>query len=106
MGGGALGLVLGGVTGALAFSKKRTLDDSPACADGKCLHSVEGDVSSLRTFRTVSTIGFVAGGVLTATGVVLLLTSNDSSAQAKHKPARPRVALGIGPGHLQLLGHF
>src|SRR5262245_8809175 len=60
---GGAGLVAGGVTGAMAMSKRSALDDNPSCADGKCLHDVEDDVSSLRTFRTISTVGFIAGGV-------------------------------------------
>ncbi len=104
IGAGAVGLVVGGVTGGLALSKKQALDDNPACGAGKCLHSVDSEVSSLRTFRTVSTLGFIAGGVLAATGVVLLVTSSD--AQTQGKTSAPRLALGVGPGHLQLLGRF
>jgi hypothetical protein len=101
---GGAGLVLGGVTGALALSKRSELDDSPSCRDGKCLNAVEADVSSLRTFRTLSTVGFIAGGALAATGVVLLLTSGSSAEQGSG--ARSRLALGVGPGQLQLEGSF
>jgi len=101
---GGAGLVLGGVTGALAMSKRSALDDSPSCADGKCLRSEEDEVSSLRTFRTLSTVGFIAGGVLAATGVTLLLTARSSTAQAK--PVSTTLALGLGPGHVRLQGRF
>ena len=105
LGAGAAGLIVGGVTGGLALSKKSKLDDNTVdCRNGQCTYAVESDVKSLRTFRTVSTIGFIAGGVLAATGVVLLVTSSGSKQQgAKQKP---HVALAVGPGNLQLAGSF
>jgi hypothetical protein len=104
LGAGAAGLLVGGVTGGLALGKKNKLDDNDACLDGRCTYAVESDVQSLRTFRTVSTIGFIAGGVLAATGVVLLVTSGGSERQGA--AARPHVALAVGPGNLQLAGSF
>jgi hypothetical protein len=104
LGAGAVGLVVGGVTGGLALGKKSALDENAACKDGKCLHSVESDVTSLRTFRTVSTIGFVAGGVLAATGIVLLVTSGGS--QERGSVAPPRLAFGVGAGHVRVAGTF
>jgi hypothetical protein len=101
---GGAGLVLGGVTGALAMSKRSELDDSPSCKEGKCLQAAEDDVSSLRMFRTLSTVGFIAGGALAATGVVLLLTSSSSAEQGKDSKAT--LALGVGAGHVQLKGSF
>lgn len=104
LGAGAAGLVLGGVTGALALSKKSSLDDDPACAGDLCTYEAEDDVNSLRTLRTVSSIGFIAGGVLAATGVVLLVTAKPSSAQGAL--SRPSLAVGVGAGHVRLAGSF
>lgn len=105
LGAGAAGLIVGGVTGGLAMSKKSKLDDNHVdCLNGQCTYAVESDVKSLRTFRTVSTIGFIAGGVLAATGVVLLITSGGSQQQGAQQ--RPHVALSVGPGNLQLAGSF
>jgi len=104
LGVGGAGLVLGGVTGGLAMSKKSALDDDQNCRDGQCTHAVEDDVNSLRTFRTVSTIGFIAGGALAATGVVLLLTSGAGSQKAQ-RPSTT-LALGIAPNALRLRGSF
>jgi hypothetical protein len=104
LGAGAAGLVVGGVTGGLALSKKSSLDDDTKhCRDGACTHAVEDDVSSLRTFRTVSTIGFVAGGVLAATGVVLLLTNGSSS---QGRAAGHSLALSLQPSSVELRGSF
>jgi hypothetical protein len=104
LGAGAAGLVVGGVTGGLALSKKSKLDGDPNCQDGSCTHAVEDDVSSLRTFRTVSTVGFIAGGVLAATGVVLLLTN---SSKSEHGRANAHtLALRVQPGGVELRGSF
>jgi hypothetical protein len=105
LGVGGAGLVLGGVTGALALSKKNSLDDDTEhCRNDQCEYAVEDDVNSLRALRTVSTIGFIAGGALAATGVVLLMTSG--AAEQKGEADFPRLALRVGPGALQLRGSF
>lgn len=102
LGTGAAGLVVGGIAGGLALSKKAKLDDDPACADDRCTYQAESDVSSLRTFRTVSTLGFVAGGVLAATGVVLWVTAPSAGGHGSRQ--RPTLALGLG--HVRLAGSF
>lgn len=105
LGAGAAGLIVGGVTGGMAMSKKSKLDDNTTdCRNGQCTYAVESDVNSLRTFRTVSTIGFIAGGVLAVTGVVLLVTSGNSKQQGAQQ--RPHVALAVGPANVQLAGSF
>jgi hypothetical protein len=96
LGVGAAGLVTGVVTGALAASKHSSLEDDERCHDGECLPSVEDDVKSLDTFRTVSTVGFVAGGILAATGLTLVLTA----------PRKSEVSLRLGPGSARLVGKF
>ena len=76
---GAAGVVTGVVVGAAAMSKKSALDDSGQCVGSSCLRSSALD--EYGTFRTVSSIGFIAGGALAAVGVVLLVTapSGDSA---------------------------
>jgi hypothetical protein len=49
--------------------------------------------------RTVSTIGFIAGGVFAATGVTLLLT-------APKQQSGPRVGLFLTPTGASLTGGF
>lgn len=83
LGGGAFGLVVGGITGGLALSKRSQLDENPGCKDDhSCPKSLGADVSSLNTMRTISSVGFIAGGVLTATGIVLVLTSPSKGSTA------------------------
>lgn len=95
---GAAGLAVGIGTGLSAKSKRAALEDSGVCEGDRCPSSKQGDVDSLNTFRTISTIGFVAGGVLAVTGVTLLLTAPSKS--------RPSAALQITPASLELRGRF
>jgi hypothetical protein len=102
---GGAGLVLGGVSGALALSKKNSLDDDTEhCRNDQCVYAVEDDVGSLRTFRTISTVGFLAGGALAATGVVVLLTHGRSSPTEQR--ATSSLALSLGPSSVQMRGSF
>jgi hypothetical protein len=69
---GGAGLVLGGVTGGILFSKWSELD----CGQTSQMCNANADeTGNLNTLRTVSTIGFIAGGVLAAVGVTLLVTA-------------------------------
>jgi hypothetical protein len=88
---GGAGLAAGGITGALALGKKSSIDDAPECHDNVCTKGagVDATVNGYNTLRTVSTVGFVAGGVLAATGVVLVL--------AAPRPSEQSTALWISP---------
>jgi hypothetical protein len=96
---GGAGLALGGVTGLLALGERGNIEDSPDCDAERnvCLASKKETVDSYQTLRLVSGIGFIAGGVLAATGVILLVTAPDS---------RSEVALGVGPASVSLRGKF
>jgi len=72
---GGAGLALGSAMGVLALDKHASIENSGACSDGRCPADKQGDVDRLNTFRTISTVGFIAGGVLAGTGIVLLLTA-------------------------------
>lgn len=90
---GAAGLVVGGVTGVMALGKKSDLD--AACPEGRCPASAQGDVDSYTTLGTVSTVGFVAGGVGVAAGAVLWLTApRASSSQAGVWPVLSPTGVG------------
>ena len=68
---GGAGIVVGSVTGILAMTKHDTLAKN--CRSRVCGPNDEGTLNNYRTLGMVSTIGFVAGGVATAAGVVLVL---------------------------------
>jgi hypothetical protein len=79
LGVGAVGLTLGTVTGIMALGKKSQIDRNDQCRDRVCAPSQESKVDSYNSMRMASSVGFIAGGVLAATGVVLLITSSGSS---------------------------
>jgi hypothetical protein len=68
---GLLGLATGAVTGIVAASKTSTLD----CPDDRCPSSEQPRVDDARRWATAATVSFVVGGVLSATGVVVLLAA-------------------------------
>ncbi|CAN5325793.1 hypothetical protein BH09MYX1_BH09MYX1_41360 [soil metagenome] len=85
---GGAGLVLGAVFGGLALGSKPGSDHCTS----DLLHCDASGISSLddaRTFATVSTVGFIAGGVLLVGGLVLFFA-------APKKEAAPAIALSLG----------
>lgn len=99
LGAGAAGLVLGAVTGGLAVSRQRTL--AGKCDGASCPASAQADIDAYHTMGLVSTVGFVAGGVAAAGGVILLLT-----APKARPPLDARIAPVVGPGYLGFEGRF
>jgi hypothetical protein len=74
LGVGAAGVVVGGILGGVALSKKGDLE--AACGGAlECPPDAHGDADSYNALRVPTTIAFVAGGVLAAAGVTILLTA-------------------------------
>jgi hypothetical protein len=96
---GSAGIVIGTVSGILANAKRSSLLDSNTCStDGRhCSPSQSNDVNAYNSLRTVSTVGFIAGGVLAATGVMLLLTAPKQES---------KVGLWMGPSSAGVYGGF
>jgi hypothetical protein len=95
---GGVGLVVGGVAGVISLGKKSDIDDNPRCVDGKrCAPSERELIDSYDSARGVSTVGFIAGGLLTAAGVTLLITQSSSGADTQAY---------IGPGTIGARGRF
>jgi hypothetical protein len=69
---GAVGLGVGAVTGVMALSKAN--DVKSRCVAGHCPAEDASKADSARTLGTVSTIGFVVGGVGIGAGTFLLLS--------------------------------
>ncbi|MCP4680367.1 MAG: tetratricopeptide repeat protein [Deltaproteobacteria bacterium] len=95
--GGAL-LIGGGVTGGLALKKNGELEDK--CEPDVCYSDSYSLMEDRDGLATTSTILFVAGGVVAATGVVLLLVSH------KKEGATLDVVMAPGPGSVMLTGRF
>jgi hypothetical protein len=69
---GAAGAVLGTTTGIMALSHQKSL----GCDGNGCPATTDDqDLSRGNTLRTLSTTGFIVGGVFAAAGVGLLLTA-------------------------------
>ncbi|WP_437785315.1 tetratricopeptide repeat protein [Sorangium sp. So ce1097] len=96
---GAAGLIVGGVTGALAFVEKATVDDN--CVGTRCNPEGMRAVESSRTFALASTIGLGAGAVGLGAAVALLLTAPPEGGAARAGVPRaapaPRVSAGAWP---------
>jgi hypothetical protein len=87
LGVGGVGIAVGAITGIVAIGKHGTLKDK--CPDGKCPDDAKSDVDSYKTMGTLSTVGFIVGGVGIAAGAVLWLTAPSDSASAPSSPPSP-----------------
>lgn len=94
LGVGGAGLILGGVTGALAIARHGELSD--ACPNGTCPPDQEDNLSSYHTMGTLSTIGFAVGGVGLAAGAVLILTAPRATPREARRGAWIAPRLGLG----------
>ena len=92
---GGAGLVFGGVMGMLALTEKQTVGEHCHGAAGyDCDATGMSAVANMRNYATPSTAGFIAGGVLAATGLVLVVTMPK---QSKEKP----MTMTLGAGGVQ-----
>jgi hypothetical protein len=74
---GGAAIVAGAVTGGIAMAKRGSIE---GCAGTRCPPSAADDVGAYNDLRTISSACFIGGGVLAATGVVLVLAAPKSSA--------------------------
>ena len=83
---GLAGLLVGGITGLVAMNKNNA--STNVCPnDGVCPDAnARRDSRSASTFAAVSTVGFIAGGVLVASGVVLYFVAPGSKPSASVSP--------------------
>ena len=93
---GGAGLVLGAITGLVAVSKHGKLSDR--CPNGVCPAALQSDYDSYKTMGTLSTVGFLVGGVGAGAGALLWLTAPKEQAQAR-LAWHPYVGLGGGGVH-------
>lgn len=96
---GGAGLVLGAVTGGLALGKHSTLKNE--CPGGVCGPNASSDLSSYHTMGTLSTVGFIVGGVGAVAGAVLLFVGPKSSPKSS-----AWVMPFVGPGSAGVVGRF
>lgn len=98
MGTGALALGVG-IAGAVIVDQKTRALSTGCDANKVCPSSMQADLSAAKTWATVSTVGFIGGGALMATGLVLLLVSPASSSEpaagARVRPVVGATSLGL-----------
>jgi hypothetical protein len=96
---GIVGLGLGTAFGALALSTK-----SSDCKNGRC--EPAGSASTAYSQATISTVGFVAGGILLAGGATMFLLA--PKGDREHLAASLTVApmVGSSAGGLQVAGRW
>jgi hypothetical protein len=96
---GVAGLATGIVTGSMAqshYSQVKSECPNHTCVDGS---SGADELASFRTLRTVSTVGYIVGGVGLAAGVTLIVLAPRSERAAS-------AAVWLGPGSAGLRGAF
>ena len=85
-GAGVASIALGSAFGLMTLSQvSQQQADCASATDCQRFSEAVSDRSTAMTDRTISTVGFIAGGVLLASGVVLFLTAN--------RPPRPGAVL-------------
>jgi len=99
---GGAGLVLGGVTGLLAMSKRGQLDAN-GCSENQCDAAQAGAMDSYNRMRHLSTFGVIAGAAGITTGIVLWFTAPKRSSTTA---MRPELTPWVGPGSAGLDGRF
>jgi tetratricopeptide (TPR) repeat protein len=104
---GAVGLGLGTVFLLKAGSKRSDADALCNLPDGACPVSKKSEIEALddeaKSAATISVVGFAAGGVGIAAGVVMLLMSGKSESSAA---ARPTVYPWVAANSAGLAGRF
>lgn len=97
---GIVGLGTGIITGLMSTSHHGKAEEQ--CPNQACVAGSAGEdeLSSFRTLRTVSTVGYVVGAVGVAAGVTLLLTA------PAERPGRASVGLWLNPGSAGVRGAF
>lgn len=108
LGTGVVGVAVGSFFGAKVLSKKSSLDGVCKPDRSHCPTSAQGDIDSMRSAATLSTVGFAVGGVALGAGVIMLLVSksSSSSADAKTAPAHATLTPFVGPTSVGLSGSF
>ncbi|HEU5077012.1 MAG TPA: hypothetical protein VFU02_22635, partial [Polyangiaceae bacterium] len=107
---GITGVVAVGIGSYFGLSAKSKNDDSKAgCPNNRCETQADLDArNDAKTAATTSTIAFVLGGALLATGGVLYFMDDSSESESASATTRRelRWSSGVGPGsaHLGLEG--
>ena len=94
---GGAALIAGGVMSIVTLSRYGALD----CPDDRCGNAMHEDADSYNALRIPSGVLLIAGGVVAAGGLVLVLTAPD-----EQEARGQEVGLRLGLGSLSLWGRF
>jgi hypothetical protein len=89
---GGVGLVVGAGAGIAALTQASSAKS--LCNGNSCPPSAADSISASKTSGTISTIGFIAGGVGVATGIILLIVSPGGEKKTTQTGLTPWVGLG------------
>jgi hypothetical protein len=98
---GVVGLGFGVAFGLGAMGEKNTLDS--ACTGNVCPASQRGTADTGARLGTISTVGFIVGGVGLATGAALFFLDVGGSSS---ESSGPRASAYVGPGSAGVVGAF
>jgi hypothetical protein len=105
---GAVGLGVGAATGVLSLDKVSAIKAN--CGGTRCPSTDQADrdrVALATTLGNVSTASFVAGGILAAAGVVLIVVRTDhEGGSTEPKAARTEWGVAFRAGRVSLEGRF
>lgn len=90
---GGSALLFSGIAGLVAYGQLDEFD----CSAHPCRSSSSGDIDTYNGLRTSSTIGYVAGGLVAAAGIWMLL---------EHREPDAAFSAGIGPGSAMMRARF
>jgi hypothetical protein len=98
---GGAGVLVGAIAGGLALSKHG--DIAAECPNSHCPMGsemkIQPDINTYQAMGNASTGGLIAGGVLAATGIILVVTAPRAPDQTGWAPV-------IGPGYAGVQGKF
>jgi hypothetical protein len=98
LGVGGIGIITGTVLGVMAMNDRSTLSGRGCNLDqNTCPPERSDDVDSYNRRLTISSVGFIGGGILAGAGAVLLLTA---------PKAEQSFAIRIQPSNVTLSGAF
>ncbi|MBW2452878.1 MAG: tetratricopeptide repeat protein [Deltaproteobacteria bacterium] len=99
---GVAGVVVGTVTGVMALDEAEQLKSTCTAGNQDCDPEARSHEDAAKGLATVSTVGFVFGGIGLTVGALLLVTGSSESA----KPTETALGLRLGPGAISLEGTF
>lgn len=106
-GAGVVGLGLGTIFGVMASSQASNAESTPTlCPNKQCTKAGLAEIDSASTKATISTVGFIGGGALLATGVVLFLVSSPKKVSDSGTTAHFVPSVGPDGGGFSVLGRF